>query len=97
MRFNITVDHYSEDNTICICLMDNNNFDLFWIDNSANPQQIIEDAKRIEISVNIMTDEFIDNVSMIRSGGNERLDIAYELCDYLARNQKLLDSLIFNS
>ncbi len=98
MSIKITTDYYSKDNTLCITLIkDNGDFDLFWIDNPVNPILIKMYAKRIETSVNSMTDEFIDSITMIRTGGEDyRLDIAYELCDFLARNQKLLESLIYH-
>ncbi len=97
IKIEVATDYYPEDDTCCIVLVKKGFFQQFWIDNPANPEKIIEDAKKIESSVNNMTDEFIDSVTMIRTGGDERLDIAYELCDYLARNQKLLNSLMFNS
>ena len=95
MSINITTDYYPVDNTLCITLIKDDSVDLFWIDNPADPEQIKTYVEKIESSINNMTDKFINTVSMIRTGGgDERLDIAYELCDYLARNQKLDERLL---
>lgn len=79
MRISITTDYYPEDSTFCIVLnKEDGDFDLFWIDNPANPERLKMNAKKIESAVNSMTAEF-----------DEKLDVAYELCDYLSRNQKV--------
>ena len=96
IKIEVTTEYYPEDNTCCVILFKKGFFQQFWIDNPADPDQIVKYAKRIETSVNSMTDEFMNSIIMIRTGGEDyRLDIAYELCDYLARNQKLDTRLIF--
>jgi len=84
MSVNITTKYHSEDNTLSIFLIkENRDFDLFWINNPTDSTLIKTCTKEIESVVNNMTDEFMNNVLMIREGDDGRLDIAYELLGYL--------------